>query len=162
MDEKIKQWKVQNPKVLDYDILKHRMYQRLAKNKERGKIPAAHLDDIYALYQDTFERLESRMDDVRKISEEDYRAYILPLNGQIKKELQQEPDNIISKRIWSRIMQSEYSIPDVAALCGISGWHLKGCITETYDFTNMHIDTALKLCYVLSIDFDREFRPEVF
>lgn len=158
LDEKIEKWEKENPHILDYEILKHRMYLRLAKIKKRQSVPDEVCVRLYEEYNKNFEILKSKVDAKGNISDEDYMQYIEPINYLIKKgQHQLETDNRISYIIMENLLKTEYSIPDVATLCDISRQHLWRCVNGTFDFGKMRIDTALKLCYTLNMDFKEVF-----
>jgi DNA-binding XRE family transcriptional regulator len=159
LDVRMEQWQLDNPRELRFDVLKKRIYRRLAKIKERGRVAYGHMVELHGQYRETFEYLSHRTDKEGKISGQDYTDYIIPLLCRIKREMQEEPENEISKVIWDYMMNSEYSNAEIASFCGVSGVHLKCCFNGTNDMSKMHIDTALKICYVLDIDFEKELRP---
>jgi len=49
--------------------------------------------------------------------------------------------------------QSGYKIKDVSKICGIASQNLNYYINGKYDYGSLHVDTALKLCYLLKLDF---------
>lgn len=49
--------------------------------------------------------------------------------------------------------KSNYKIKDVSKMCGIAPQNLNYYINGKYDYGSLHVDTALKLCYLLKLDF---------
>lgn len=158
IDEKIRKWHEKNPHILDYETLKHRMYLRLAKIKKRKTIPDDLLELVFEIYHKNFEILKLKTDKDGKISEQDYMQYVYPINNMIKSgQNHLITESVISQKIYNALQDSEYSIPDVAEICDISRQHLGRCVNGTFDFNKMRIDTALKLCYALNMDFREVF-----
>lgn len=158
LDEKTNRWKEENPHILEYEILKHRMYLRLAKIKKRKTVPEDVLDIVYDNFHKNFEILKLKIDANGNITEQDYLQYVIPINNMIKSgQNHLDTESEISNKIYHKLQKTEYSIPDVAAFCDISRQHLWRCVNGTFDFSKMRIDTALKLCYVLNMDFTEVF-----
>ena len=160
LDANLIQWKKENLRNLNYTLLKKRFYMQLAKIRERQNIPISLLDIIFSKYQETFSELEAFVDENGNISDAKYEEYIMPLQYAIKKgfRIESMPENLISRNILEGICRTEFSVPEVAKLSGITSQHLKGCINETFDFDKMHVCVALKLCYILNLDFNDTFR----
>lgn len=154
IDEAVERWKKNNPLQYDYTVQKKRIYQRIAKIKERGSVDADILEQIHTMYDMFF---GDRCGSGSMISEEDYRRYIIPIHYQIKVAMKGLPAAPTCRRVTEALYQTDYSKTDIEAICGISRQHLNSCITGTSDFGTMRIITVLKLCYLLGLNFEDTF-----
>lgn len=151
MDLQIVKWRCDNPVECDFQIVKKKIYARLAQIKSRGTIEESKLKQIYDMYDDFF------CNEQRKffpISTEEYNKFVNPILYQIKLNMSGGlPENDISRSIMIAFYQSGYKIKDVSKICGITSQNLNYYINGKYDYGSLHVDTALKLCYLLKLDF---------
>lgn len=157
IDLNLQKWKKENTTELRYSVLKKRIYSRLAKYKERNTIAPEILERITKQYETVFEKLATNTDTKGNISENDFKEFVLPLYYEIKAEMHPLPENKLCGQILDGIYKTEFSVSDTAVICGVSYSHLWGCLTEIYDFKQLQIVTALKLCYLLKLDFIKTF-----
>ena len=154
LDSRIAEWHKNNPRIYDRNFLKKRYYQRIAQIKGRNTLDITAMDGLFNAYKDCF---LNELDDVKILSNEQYEKYILPLNCKIRSALSSMPQGPASKLIVSAIFQTEYSFADVAGICEVTVSHLRGCLDGTYDIMSVNIILALKLCRLLSLDFENTF-----
>lgn len=147
----IVKWRCDNPLECDFQIVKKKIYARLAQIKSRGTIEESKLKQIYDMYDDFF------CNEQRKffpISTEEYNKFVNPILYQIKLNMSGGlPENDISRSIMIAFYQSGYKIKDVSKICGIASQNLNYYINGKYDYGSLHVDTALKLCYLLKLNF---------
>lgn len=158
MDLEIEKWKLDNPIECDFQMIKKKIYARLAQIKSRGVIEESKLERIYNMYDDFFcnEQRKYLMDN--SISENDYNKFVNPILYQIKLNMSGGlPENYISSSIMNAFYQSSYKIKDVSKICGIASQNLNYYINGRYDYGSLHVDTALKLCYLFKLDFKKLF-----
>ena len=158
MDCAIKNWELQNPVEYDFEKTKKKIYARLAQIKSRGVVEESKLNHIYDMYEDFFCR-EARKDKKgNTISEKDYHEFVNPMLYQIKLDVSGGlPQKDISCNIMNAFYKSNYKIKDVSKMCGIAPQNLNYYINGKYDYGSLHVDTALKLCYLLKLDFKKLF-----
>lgn len=158
LNAKVAVWRQNNPRITDYIVLKKRLYSQLAKLKERNRFDETELEKITKCYKNIFRILEMSVDEFGNISDELYEKYILPFSGMIEeKKAAPFPDDHIAEKIVKAICYSGYKRNDISNLIGIDSHHLRGCIKGTFDFKKMQSGNALKLCYLLGLDFKDTF-----
>ena len=138
--------------------VKKKIYARLAQIKGRGAIDPDKLNLIYAMYENFFcnEYRKHIIGDT--ISEVDYETFVSPILYQIKLNMSGElPAYEVSRNIVIAFYKSGYEKKDVSKLCGIASQNLNYYINGKYEYGSLHTDTALKLCYLLKLDFKTLF-----
>ena len=158
MDLAIEKWKQDNPTEYDFQKVKKKIYARLAQIKGRGAIDPDKLNLIYAMYENFFcnEYRKHIIGDT--ISEVDYETFVSPILYQIKLNMSGElPAYEVSRNIVIAFYKSGYEKKDVSKLCGIASQNLNYYINGKYEYGSLHTDTALKLCYLLKLDFKTLF-----
>lgn len=157
MDNKISEWKEKNKREYKFSVLKKRIYLRLAKIKERDILDQDVLNELFFMYEDYFNGILSEKCADGYLTEELYEKYVQKIFYRLKLAMNPLPGNDIGDTILDAIYKTDYSLSDVAKFCDITRQHLNRCITGNCSFALMHIDTALKLCYLLNLDFKRTF-----
>lgn len=158
MDLAIEKWRQDNPTEYDFQKVKKKIYARLAQIKGRGAIDPDKLNLIYAMYENFFcnEYRKHIIGDT--ISEVDYETFVSPILYQIKLNMSGGlPANEVSRNIVIAFYKSGYEKKDVSKLCGIASQNLNYYINGKYEYGSLHTDTALKLCYLLKLDFKTLF-----
>lgn len=154
LDKRIVEWNKNNPRIYERNYLKKRYYQRIAQIKGRNTLDITAMDGLVNAYKDCF---LNKLDNVRILSDDQYEDYILPLNCKIRSTLSSIPKEPAAQAIVSAIFHTEYSFADVAKICEVTVPHLRGCLDGTYDIMSVNIILALKLCRLLSLDFENTF-----
>lgn len=158
MDRAVENWKLENPVEYDFQKTKKKIYARLAQIKGRGVVEESKLNRIYDMYENFFCH-ECRKNLIgNTISEEYYKKFINPILYQIKLAMSGDlPENDISRSIMDAFYKSNYKMKDVSKMCGIAPQNLNYYINGKFDYGSLHTDTALKLCYLLKLDFNKLF-----
>lgn len=157
MEMVVTQWNKEHPIDLDFNNLKKRIYARIAQIKSRRKITADNLESIYDLYNDFFSRNPKNYIAGQSITFDDYDKYIVPIYHHIKAAMNTLPDEKIARTILDQLYKTNYTISDICVLCGITVQRLNDYLYGKRDFSSIHVDTALKVCYVLGLDFEDLF-----
>lgn len=153
----VEKWRNEHPIDLDFNKLKKRIYARIAQIKSRGKVTADNLENIYDLYNDFFIQNPKNYIARQVITLADYEKYIIPIFYHIKSSMNIMPDEKIARTVLDALYKSDYTISDICVLCGITVQHLNDYLYGKRDFSAIHVDTALKVCYVLGLDFEDLF-----
>ena len=157
VDAAVKQWNKEHPKELDFATLKKRIYYRLAQIKKRESISGKNLEYIYDLYDIFFLQNHNNYRAGQDISLSDYQNYIIPIFYQIKISMNALPDERISRIILDTLYHTDYTVSDLCFFCGITIQRLNDYLNNKRDFSGIHVDTAIKICYVLNLNFDEIF-----
>lgn len=157
IDEKKMRWIEQNPCIYNFGLLKKRLYLRIAQIKKRKRLRETELEEISALYDAFFKNPSCSYSDKDDISTEDYEKNIRPIYYKIKVGMNGLPSDGIGRAIIDALYKTDFSLSDVAAMCEITKQHLNLCISGNFNFGAMHVYTALKLCYLLELDFEEIF-----
>ena len=157
VSSRVQIWQKQNPRTLEVDSIKKKIYYRLAKNKERKNMPLEVIETLQEKFVETFECAYKNANSEGCISAEFYEAYVMPLMYDIKKGMHGELNESARKRMVEGIFKKEYSVHDIAELCDISYEHLIRCINGKMDFNKMNVIAALKLCFVLDLNLTEVF-----
>lgn len=161
IDEKKKQWAEQNLRTYNFGLLKKRLYLRLAQIKKRKRLGEKELEEILVLFEAFFKDPQCPYSDGDDISPFDYEKYVRPIYYKIKIGMNGLPSDEIGRTIIDALYKTDFSISDVAAICDITKQHLNLCINGNFDFGAMHVYTALKLCYLLELDFEEIFVKKI-
>lgn len=157
IDAAVKEWSEKNPIDYNYASVKKRIYLRLAQIKTRNRLEPGLLEELFGLYKGFFTGPGAKREVISAI---DYEKYIQPIYYKIRVGMHGLPDDHIGGAIADALYRSPYSSADVAKFCNITGEHLNCCMKGKYDFRLIHIDTALKLCYLLGLGFEDTFVME--
>ena len=157
VNDAIEQWSNEHQIDLDFNNLKKRIYARIAQIKSRGKMTADDLQNIYDLYNDFFARNPKNYISGQCITLVDYEEYIIPIYYHIKASMNTWPDGKIARAILDALYKTNYSLSDICVLCGITVQRLNDYLNGKRDFSVIHVDTALKVCNVLNLDFEELF-----
>lgn len=157
IDAEKERWTEQNPRIYNYGLLKKRLYLRMAQIKRRGRLREKELEEISALYDSFFKNPSCPYSDGDDISPADYEKYIRPIYYKIKAGMNGLPSGGTGRIITDALYKTDFSISDAAAICEITKQHLNMCINGNFDFGAMHVYTALKICYLLELDFEDIF-----
>lgn len=148
-------WEKENPNVYNFGLLKKRLYLRLAQIRKRERLGETELEEITEMYELFFKNSSYLTDD--DISIGDYEKYVKPIYYKIKVKMNGLPTNEMGYAIIDALCRTDYALSDVAQMCDISKQHLNQCINGNFDFGAMHVYTALKLSYLLDLDFEKIF-----
>lgn len=156
VEKEIALWRDANKREYDYAILKRRVYSRIVKLKEREKITIIQYEELKEQHKRTFEYLETKqvhglLNDVL------YDEYILPLLFNIRIMSENKSRTCVAQKIVEALYKTDYKIKDISKFCGIADVKCVEYFNGAYNFENMYIITALKLCYVLNLDFEQTF-----
>ena len=161
LDAMVQNWKNENPRELNYEIIKARLYSRLAKIKQRKSILPEELEHIYELYDNVFNQQVIYIDQNGCMTDTSYEEYVLPIFYEIKKAMTEVPENHANQILLDSFFRKEYLYKDLVSFCDISKVRLLLLLNGEADFNKLHIITALKLCYVLDLKFDDVFSEYV-
>ena len=157
MDREIEKWQSLNPIEYNFQKTKKKIYARLAQIKSRGSIEENKLGSIYDMYENFFCNSYRKCLTENIISKEDYDSYVQPIYYQIKLAMNDLPEDDISRKILEAFYKTNYKMIDVSQMCGITTQNLNKYLNGKYDYGSLHTDTALKLCYLLKLDFNNLF-----
>lgn len=158
VDHAVENWKLENPVEYDFQKTKKKIYARLAQIKGRGVVEESKLNRIYDMYENFFCHESRKYLICNTISEEDYNKFVNPILYQIKLDMSGGlPENNISRNIMDAFYKSNYRMKDISKICGIAPQNLNYYINGKFDYGSLHTDTALKLCYLLKLDFKKLF-----
>lgn len=157
LDGMLLSWTEAHPRCYTISVLKKKYYLRLAKIKERSCISVEEYNMLAQKYKNLFERV---LINKSVLSDKEYDQYIIPFNRLIRKTLSvfSNDSGTIAGQIEDAIYNTEYSFSDIGRFCGVTRLHLRGCLDGTYNMENIRIIFALKLCYVLGLDFNYIFK----
>lgn len=158
LDKKIQEWKRNNPRELNYEIVKNRLYHRLAKIKQRQSIPTDKLEVIYDMYNSMFNQKIIQTDEAGNMTDLAYEKYVLPIFYEIRKGTSIQPEDRTSQVILDAFLRKAYLDKDLCSFCDVSKRLLSNLMNGGYDFNKVHIIAVLKLCYVLDLKFEEVFR----
>ena len=148
--KKIEEWKISNPRIYGYDILKTRLYNRIHKIKKRLNLDETQFTELSESYQGIFESLLSSVGEDGQISNQAYIEYIIPFLHKLKWLQEDDISDPISYQILDALFYTEYSYTDLSNFCGVSIRHLRRCKNQDADFRKLNIEASLKICYVLN------------
>lgn len=156
----VAQWKKDNPREYSVKKLYQRLKNRIFKLKERERITLDMHKKLYANLQAISKVLK---EEGAYISDEIYEEYILDLQSQIGKCLEEnlpeeeQMKNEVSIRINECVLRSDYSYKDLATFIGITNKRLSNCKNAENGYEDMMIENALKICNVFSVKFEDLF-----
>lgn len=157
MNEKIKKWHQEHPRILDREVLKGRIYDRCYKACMRSKAPAARRGALMDKCKDTMHILSNCKTQDGCIPEDIYKEYILPLQYEISMLDEKEHPNPVTSQIVEALYKSGLSQRDMCELCGVSVKNFAKYKNGSMGYHSMRIETALNLCVVLGLEFDKAF-----
>ena len=149
-------WCETNKRDYDYMVLKKRVYARIAKLKEREKITINQFEELKQDYHQVFAVLETKLVN-GMIDDTLYEEYLVPLLFKIKSKSAVKANNAIAQRFLEALYKTDYKIKDLAHFCELAEKKCIAYLNGVYNFEDMHVITALKLCYVLELDFEEVF-----
>jgi len=155
-DNKLAEWKENNPREYSYKVLKKRFRLRISKIAERKNLSEEKLEEIKKLYEENFDKLKKCIGAEELISDEQYEKYILPLSALIRisldnKDGTERPDNA-AVRINNKLAFTDYDYRDLAFLVDISFQLFTMYRKKPEDFDNLTASTAFRIAYVLDAD----------
>jgi transcriptional regulator with XRE-family HTH domain len=154
MDAEISAWNNAHPVDYNYMNVKKRLTERISQIKRRGNIETNELEIICKEFSSYF---GVRRDSDYILSKEEYDLNVMPILCHIRTHIDRVPGNPIGRVFVDAIHRTNYSFTDVSSLCGVTKQHLYLCINGKADFNTMRTETALKICYMLNVDFDSVF-----
>ncbi|MDD3414198.1 MAG: helix-turn-helix transcriptional regulator [Lachnospiraceae bacterium] len=157
IDEEKERWRKDNPSVYNFGLLKKRLYLRLAQIRKRERLGEADLEELMEMYESFFKNDAISYLESNDISVMDYEKFVKPIYYKIKVKMNGLPVDEIGYSIVDALCRTDYELSDVAMMCDISKQHLNQCINGNFDFGAMHVYTALKLSYLLELDFEKIF-----
>jgi transcriptional regulator with XRE-family HTH domain len=160
MDTRISEWKNNNPIDYNYLNVKRKLKSRISQIKRRGCVKDDDLEEILEVYYRFLEINNSKYKASDELSIDDYKEFVMPINYKITSLMDYIPDSITGRIIIDALHKTWYKLTDVASLCGITRQHLNNYVNGKFDFKQMRTDTALRICYLLDVDFDYAFCVE--
>ena len=150
------EWNKTKERVTDKEKVKIRLKNRIYKMKERNIIDAPTMDGIISEYEKQMTIMYKVLGKRKDLSEEEYDQFVLPILCLIRRENKPIPENKRTYAVTEALYHTEFSIPDLANIIGVSQQHLKSRLNKG-ELEKLHIETILKLCLVLKIDFEKLF-----
>lgn len=157
LQSKILKWEQLHPYESDFFVLKKRIYARLMKIKSRGKLSGESTQDLFDVYCAFFDSQSSKYALNPILTREEYNQYVLPILYHVRLTCNEMPENSISHTILDALYRTDYTVTDLCTLCDITTQPFNDYLNGKRDFGLIHIDTALKICYILNLDFDSTF-----
>jgi transcriptional regulator with XRE-family HTH domain len=166
-DEQMLLWKAAHPRVLNYSILRHLSYDRIVHMKYRDTITAHQYEKLIYHYRATFDYLSDKLAGRDSLTNEEYESEYLEFLYNVKKVLYMKPamEHHPLVQIVEHYFKSEFTAHtfsflanDFAGLIGYSGLHkLRKILDGELGLDNLSMIAALKLCYVLKLNFSEIF-----
>ncbi|MDY4838392.1 MAG: helix-turn-helix domain-containing protein [Lachnospiraceae bacterium] len=163
VDTKIELWRKNHPRVYNYSVLKNRTYQRLFhfKMRTRETISNDQNDLFFYHYTKCFDRLAILKGDSDVITDSDYEREYLSFIYEIKKILYGDMYTVFPlNELTEQLFRSEYTSAsfsflskDIADIIDYSVQNLRKVFSGDLELNHLSVVTALKLCYVLQLDF---------
>ena len=157
-------WKAKDLRVYSFSLIKKRMKARLYKMRARGRLADTDLRDIFDMYVSSFDVLEETYSENDNLSDEDYDKYIAPIFIKLKKLLYNEPGTEQLDVLYNALISCKYLThsadlidKDFCDLVGVSRQYLTSILNGGNDINKLRIETSLRLCQVLPIDFEQLF-----
>ncbi len=168
-DDKISEWKAAHPRDYCLSSLRNTTYGRITHLKYRGTVSDEDYEYILSGYKDCFNQLSHLLKtrDCQFMSENEYETFYLTYIYNVKKRLYYSSSlELPTGEILEKYLRSEYSSVSFSFLSkdfAIMIDHpyvskLRGILSGKIEIGNLSILSALKLCYVLNIDFANIFR----
>lgn len=157
MNEKVNKWYQEHPRLLDYEVLKGRLYDRCYKACMRSNVSAEKREALMVKCKDTLHFLSNCKMEDGLISEDIYNGHILPLQYEISMLNEKEYLNPVTEQIVEALYKSGLIQRDMCELCGISVKNFAKYKNGSMKYHSMRIETALNLCVVLNLKFDKVF-----
>ena len=165
-DIQISNWKKEHPKILDYSSLRHLSYDRIAHLKYRDTISEKQYLKLMGYYQTIFNYLSALLNDRNTLTEKEYDIEYLDFMYNAKRVLYGKdnlPDplnDILRNYFRSEYVSQTFSFlpKEFATLIGYSMVsNLRKILAGELPLDKLSIIAALKLCYVLELEF-----PQIF
>lgn len=165
-DTHMLEWKKDHPRILNYSRLRHFSYDRIVHMKYRGTITLDQYDKMICYYKNTFDYLSNQISDRENLTDEEYESEYLTFLFNIKNVLYMKPDmGYPLRELLKHYFKSEYTAQtfsfltnNFAALIGYTYVSkLRKILAGELDLDNLSMFAALKLCYVLDLDFPKIF-----
>jgi len=157
MDEKRTIWQKEHPGITDCAVLKGRLYDRCYKACMRSRASAEKRGALMAKCKDTLHILSGCKTEDGCISEDAYKKYVLPLQYEISMLDEKEYPSPVTGQITEALYRSGMSQRDMCGLCGISAKNFAKYKNGSMEYSSMRVETALNLCTVLGLEFDKVF-----
>lgn len=166
-DKEIAKWQTNHPRNFDYVSLRHQSYEKIMHLKYRKSITEEQFDKLMYYYRDTFDYLSVILDDEKILSVAEYEDLYLRFLYISRMTLYltgNEPEP--QKTLLEAYLNCEYSSYTFSFLTkdfsNIIGYHkidkLREILSGKMGLDNLSIKAALKLCYVLDVDFNSIFK----
>lgn len=140
-----------------------RLYYKIIRYYYRKKMTLLDKEELEQKFNHTFysdevtKGYENIPADQIFLSYDEYLKYIKPI--EIKLDYLQDKQSYAKEEtlVYKKIVESDFSLTEVANLCEVSRQHLKGCLDGRYKLQSLKVITALKLSFLLDLDFREIF-----
>ncbi len=165
-DKRMTKWKQAHPRILNYSMLRHLSYDRIVHLKYRETISLEQYDKLIYYYRNTFDFLSNQMVNRENLTENEYETEYLTFLYNIKSVLYMKPDmDYLLCEVLKYYFKSEFTAltfsflsKDFAELIGYTSVpKLRKILSGELGLGNLSVIAALKLCYVLNLDFSKIF-----
>ena len=152
----VSKWKTANKREVSREIISRRLKNRIYKIKERKQETYFSFSEILEIYEKQMSLLSDELGDRDEVSEEEYDQYVMPVIYTIRKTGSTISSDPVTSSMMEAYYHTEYRFSDLAFLSGITQQSLKGRINRN-ELNKLHIETMLKLCLILGINFEELF-----
>lgn len=162
----LRQWHETHSKELEYSVVRKRFYDRIKQFKYRKRFPEEVQEELEQLFEDNFSTLSQKLvnEDRLFMQEEEYQTFVKPIEVYIKQLFNDKPVGRSEQMIYDALICSDYNTgtlfnDEIANLLGVSEIYLYNLFygKNNMAFNSIKIKTALKLCYLLGLDFNTVF-----
>lgn len=165
-DNRIRVWRQEHPRVLEYASLRHQSYDRIMHMKYRNSISPDQHDMLIHYYKQTFDYLSNELGERKELTDTEYETYYLSFLGEVKttlyaKDNLSEPLSLILKEYFKSefAAQTFTFLPnDFSSLIGYTKFaKLRKILSGEVGLDSLTAISALRLCYILGLPFEKVF-----
>lgn len=140
-----------------------RLWYKISRYYYRKKITEAEREELKRMHDEAFYSSEPGKEfpyharENAFLTYDEYLKYIKPIEMKLDYLSDRESYADEETKVYRKIVESDFTLTEVANLCEITRQHLKGCLDGRYKLQSLKIITALKLSFLLNLDFREIF-----
>lgn len=164
-DRQIAIWQKHHARVYNYKVLKKQCYDKISHLKYNRSISDEQYNKILFYYKELFDSLAAAMIDRACLTSEEYENDYISFMYNVKlliyyNKIDNPLDTILKTYLASEFSSVTFSFlsDDFIRIVGYSNPHkFRKILSGELDIENLSILSALKLCYILQLDFNSLF-----